>query len=60
MRFYTRSFTKSGGGTIGATNSAPNGKVVYVRIDESSGKKRNSVAGASVYMDSRVSGNIGG
>ncbi|MDR2808608.1 MAG: hypothetical protein LBB43_06355 [Spirochaetaceae bacterium] len=58
MRFYMRSFTKSGGGTIDATNSVPNGKVVYV--NSSPVKVRNSAAGPSVYMDNRVAGSAGG
>jgi hypothetical protein len=56
MRSYTRSFTKSGGGTIDATNSASSGNVAYV---SGGGKKRNSAAGPSVYMDNSVSGSAG-
>jgi hypothetical protein len=51
-------FTKSGGGTIDATNSATNGKVAYV--NSSPVRVRNSAAGSSANMDSRTSGSAGG
>jgi hypothetical protein len=53
-------FTKRGGSTIDATNSAPEGKVAYVKVDNSTYRVRNSAAGPSVNMDSRTSGSAGG
>ena len=52
-------FTKNGGGIIDDTNSAQNGKAVYVSnayLDF----ERNTTAGPSVNMDSRIAGSTGG
>jgi fibronectin type 3 domain-containing protein len=52
-------FTKNGGGTISATNSASAGKVAYV-YDSGGSKRRNTDAGPSVNLDSRIAGSAGG
>jgi TolB-like protein len=60
-------FTKQAGGSIYGSdasgtlkNTATNGHAVYVEIDKSSGKKRNSTAGSGVTLDGKVSGFTGG
>jgi hypothetical protein len=51
------SFSKNGGGTIDAANSAPTGKAAYVDVGR---KVRNTAAGPELYMDSNVVGSAGG
>jgi hypothetical protein len=55
-------FTKRGWSTIDASNSASNGKAVYVAVNDSSSpdKQRNSAAGPGVDLDSAISGSMGG
>jgi hypothetical protein len=52
-------FTKRGGGTIDATNSAKYGKIIFVR-DSPDNRGRNKAAGPSVNLDSRKSGSGSG
>jgi hypothetical protein len=49
-------FIKNGGGTIDDTNTANAGKVAYA----GEAKQRNTTAGPSVNLDSRINGLAGG
>jgi hypothetical protein len=53
-------FIKRGRSVIDASNSAKNGKAVYIFVFGSPDKQRNSAAGQGVNMDSRLSGSAGG
>ncbi|MDR2150558.1 MAG: hypothetical protein LBO67_07045 [Spirochaetaceae bacterium] len=53
-------FTKIGGGTLDDTNTAKEGKVVYISIDRSTFKQRTSTADPSVRLDSLRNGQAGG
>jgi hypothetical protein len=56
-------FVKRGGGTINATNTAPNGGVAFVSDDRFvwvDKRRRNSAAGPGVNLDSSVSSSAGG
>jgi hypothetical protein len=55
--YSSGTFRKEGGGTIDATNSATYGKVAYV---SNGGKKRNTIAGPTVNLNSDIPGSAGG
>ncbi|MDR1072799.1 MAG: fibronectin type III domain-containing protein [Treponema sp.] len=52
-------FIKNGGGTIDITNTANDGKVVYAST-RGFIKRRDTVAGPSVYLNSDITGSAGG